>query len=283
MSVARGCVVALASAAWLVADAAMAQSASEASKPTEVSAVTVTIPKATKVSALTVTAAGCPLPADSGFANVMFDPPSNTEAWRTEPSAGTREWLEKNVAMFQKGTMANAPKMDISLTKITREQLKLAHLWVTCRGPLKSIKFLHVSVEGFDDYEVQFANGAIEWEVAPLNASGEAHQSAARYFYPQPETRKLADFLDSIAVGRPDYSGLTPALASAMQAQRLALQKSFKDWGHLNFVLFLRQTDGGSYDYVVGFAHRKVVWEVAPLDGDGKLTGLNYAEANGPH
>jgi hypothetical protein len=175
--------------------------------------------------------------------------------------------------------MANAPKMDAGLTKITKAQFKLAHLWVTCRGSLKSIKFLHVSADNFDDYEVEFANGAIEWEVAPLNLSGQARQSAARYFYPQPETRKFADFLDSMAVGRPNYSYLTPELASTVQAQWPTLQKAFKDWGHLNVVFFLRQTDDGIYDYVVGFTHRKVVWEVAPLDENGRLTDFNYAEA----
>jgi hypothetical protein len=258
---------------------ALAQSPAESGKPTEVTGVVVALHKPTKVTGLTVTA-GCPLPADSGFANVMFDAPPNTVAWRTEPSAGTKEWLEKNVAMFEAGTMADAPRMDAGLTKIAKEQIKLAHLWVMCRGALKSIKFLHVSAAGYDDYEVEFANGAIEWEVAPLNASGQAYQSTARYFYPQPESRVFRNFLDSISTNRPNYSNLAPAFASTVQAQWPELQKSVKDWGRLNALVFLRQEDDRSYDYVAVFAHRKVVWEVAPLDDKGRLTDLNYAEAD---
>jgi hypothetical protein len=263
--------------------AALAQPAADDAKPTPLSGLTVTVPRASQLSGLTVTA--CQLPRNSRWPNSMFDAPTNAKtakAQRTEPSPGTQQWLEDTVAMFErepKFDAAKMPKTDIALTRVTEMQFQVIRRWVKCRGDLQSIKFLHVSQEGFDDYEVAFANGAIEWEVASLDAQQAARQSAIRYFDPQPVSGQFEDFLKSAGRTQPDYSKLSPDLAAAVQTQWPTLQKTFKDWGGLDSTYFLRDGSDGAHLYIVKFKHKTVVWKVAAVDGAGKLTGLQYAEA----
>ena len=171
------------------------------------------------------------------------------------------------------------PKMDAALTRDTLEHFEGIRLWVKCRGPLKEIKFLHVSEADYDDYEAVFQDGALEWEVAPLDADQAAHQTSIRYFNPQPATRRFGDWLKSIQRGRPDYGALTPELASKVRDQSPGLQASFKKWGWLESVYFMREPESGAYIYLATFEHRRVVWKVGALDNKDRLTVLNYAEA----
>ena len=259
--------------------AVQAQPSADDGKSTDVSELVVRARKATAVSGLAVMG-DCPVPRelDRGKYGVQFDAPSDTEGTRTEESPGTRAFILREISDFRSGTPDYA-HMGFLMAGVTRESLPKLKRWVICRGAFKDIKFLHVSQKGNDDFEVDFSNGAIEWEVQPP-VSGVVRQAALRVYYPQPETGRLADFLDSLAVGEPDYSALTPALASAVRAEWPTLRKALDRWGHLDSFVFLRQADDGAYHYVVGFEHRKVVWEVGPLDGSGKITGLKYDDGS---
>lgn len=258
---------------------ALAQTPGDDGKPTEVSALVIQAQKATEVPGVTVTGR-CPIPPNSNWANTMFDAPSESKNKRTEEGAGTREFILREIADIRNNTR-DYTHMSIGLARAAREQLPQTKLLIVCHGVFKGVKFLHVSQEGFDDFEVEFSNGALEWEVAPVDAHQVTPQSAIRYFFPQPATKQFEDFLNSMQRGRPNYADLTPDLSATVQAQWPALQKSLKDWGGLESVYFLRQADDGSYIYLVSFGRRRVVWEVAPLDGGGKLVGLKYAEAPG--
>jgi hypothetical protein len=171
--------------------------------------------------------------------------------------------------------------MEVDLARAARQNFPVISRLVRCAGNLKAIKFLHVSKLGFDDYEVESDNGALEWEVAPLDANQKASQTNVRFFYPEPATKQFEDFLKSLEQGRPNYADLAPDLASKFQGQWPTLQKQLKDWGGLETLYFVHQAEDGSYIYIVGFKKRRVVWQVAPPDGVGKLTGLNFAEGQG--
>ncbi len=256
---------------------ALAQTAADNDQSTEVSALVVQARKATAVSSLMVKG-GCPPPArDSDWPSRWFDAPSDSGK-RTQESAGTRAFLLRLITGFRTGDPDYA-HMGKYLAQSARDQLLLAKQWIVCRGVFEDIKFLHVSQEGYDDFEVDFSNGAIEWEVQPLDSHQVAQHSAARMFYPQPATRRFEDLLKSIERGRPNYADLAPGFASTLQAQLPALQPTLKDWGGPRSISFLRQGDDGSYVYRVGYKNRRVVWELAPLDDSGKVTGLKYAEA----
>lgn len=259
--------------------AVQAQPVADDGKSTDVSELVVRARKATAVSGLTIEG-NCPVPRELDRAKyaVQFDAPSDAAGTRTEESPGTRAFILREIADFRSGTPDYA-QMGFMMGWVTRQSLPKLKRWVICRGAFEDIKFLHVSQKGNDDFEVDFSNGAIEWEVAPT-FGGLVDQAALRVYYPQPMTGRLADFLDSLAVGRPKYSALTPALASTVRAEWPTLRKAFDHWGHLDSVVFLRQADDGAYRYVVGFEHRKVVWEVGPLDGSGKITALKYDDGS---
>jgi hypothetical protein len=261
---------------------ALAQSPDNGSEPAPLSGVTVTARTSVDLSGITVVGGCAVIPPDETH-NAREWNPAPSAAPRAGPSPGTLEFLEKTITMFARQTAydpATAPKMDIALARATEVQFRVLSSWVKCRGAPKSIKFLHVSELGYDDYEVDFANGAIEWEVAPLRYQA-VYQTDFRYFYPQPASRQLVELLKSMERGKPNYADLTPELAATVQAQWPALQMSLKGWGGLESIYFLRHGDDGSYVYVVSFKHRQVVCEVTAADANSKLTGLKFAEAPG--
>ena len=262
------------------ASAALAQPAPDDGKSTALSGVTVSVPRPTDMSGVTITG-GCQIPPDSDHPSSMFDPAPWMKNQKTDPRVGTRDFIERLIAIY-KGDGILYPKMTPGMTRIVKDQFYGVTQWVKCRGDLKSIKFLHVSLDGFDDYEVDFTNGAIEWEVAPLDAHQAVPESAIRYFYPQPETKTFKDLLKSLQEGRPNYAGLAPELASTLQAQWPTLQKALKDWGDLESVYFVRREDDGSYTYRVDFTHRRVIWKLAPLGAKSEIAGLTYADALAP-
>jgi hypothetical protein len=248
---------------------ALAQPVADEGKSTEISGLAIEAPKA----------AECPL-EDSHWPSKMFDASPDAKNKRTEESVGTRS-LIKMFIDGKKNNNIDYTHIESRLAKVIRPQMPHINLVVACQGTFKGIKFLHVSQDGWDDFKVDFSNGALDWAVKPLNSHQMTDGIVARLFYPQPATKQFEDLLKSMEQGRPNYADLTPDFISKLQAQWPALQKSLKDWGRLKGFRFMRQEDDGSYVYLATYEHRQVVWTVAPPNADGKFTALTYNEKAG--
>ena len=238
--------------------------------------------EATVVSEVTVEA-GLPCsPPDSWRPNAIFDAPADSiKATRTGESPGTRAWVEKILEMFDRPTMTDPPPMPAGGNKQLERVFPKFHHGRLCLGAFKSIKFLHVSAKGLDDYKIEFANGVVEGAIWPLNAHGEAKGVGFRSYTPQPASMRFNAFLRSLERGRPDYSDLAPDSAAAVRAQWPMLQKAVKDWGRLKVFYFLRQEDNGSYAYQATYEHRQVVWTASLSKAGVKFTALRYDEKAG--
>jgi hypothetical protein len=163
---------------------ALAQPAKDDSKATEVSELVVQARKATEVSGLTVKS-NCRIPGPGRpWPSEWFDAPSDPKNMRTEESAGTRAFILKMIADVRKDSPDYSHYGD-QLAREMHAKLGLTKRWIVCRGAFKDIKFLHVSQAGYDDFEVDFSTGAIEWEIKPLNADQVAEQTALRFYRPK--------------------------------------------------------------------------------------------------
>jgi hypothetical protein len=213
--------------------------------------------------------------------NSNFDALPDSKTRRIGESPGTRAWVEKAVQSGGGALMTDPPEMTLALRISVKLQSKRINEGSRCLGAFKSVRFLHVSARGLDDYEVKFANGALEYAIAPLNARGEAAVLWLRGYSPQPATMQFDAFLTSLEGGRPNYADLAADAASRLQAQWPALQKSLKDWGRLKALHFARQEEDGSYVYQATYENRQVLWSVLPQDADGKFAAVTYNEKAG--
>ena len=263
---------------------AVAQPAAVPDESTTVSELVVEARKATAVSDVVVQA--CAMPADSeGYgtrsnrpvANAEFDAPLRPSG-RTEESPGTREFILRNIIAFREGT-ADFDHMNETIALTTRMYMRAEKRWIICRGGFKDIKFLHVSQDGFDDFEVDFSGAVIEWEVDPLNSHQKTAHWAARFYYPEPTTSRFDALLKSMELGRPNPSLLAPDFAPTFQARWPTLQRQiFNRWRGAHSIVFLRRGDDGSYAYKVAYGDHVVFWTVAPLDAAGKITDVAAEE-----
>jgi hypothetical protein len=239
--------------------------------------------KSTEVSGLTVEArAGqCPPGDPHGLAakDKGFDAPPDAMAKRTQESSGTRAFVQA-LAIGSRNNDIDYTRMPPRMAKLMREQFPRAEPFIACQGVFKGIKFLHVSQAGDDDFEVDFSNGTLEWEVTPFHALQLTYRTYLRYFYPQPATRQFEDWLKSIEEGLPNYADLTPDTASRLQVRWPALQTSLKDWGQRKGFHLLRQDDE-TYVFLVTYEHRQVIWKTSPPNAEGKFTALTYDEKAG--
>ena len=222
----------------------------------------------------------CPVPPHVWGPNRLFDAPTRAKIKRTQESAGTRGLVLMLVAGARNGDI-DYTHIQPGLAKAIRAQSPRLKPAFVCLGVLKEIRFRHVSQADFDDYEVDFSNGVLEWAVKPFDS----HQLTAgiifRYFSPEPATRQLETLLKSLGQGRPNYSDLTADAASRLQARWPALQKSLKDWGQLRGLRFVRQGDDGADVFVAVHEHRQVVWTTSPPNAAGKFTDVRYDERVG--
>ncbi len=254
-----------------------AEPVADSAKSTEVSELVVRARKATELSGLRVDA-GCAAPAqDSQWPKAWFDAPPDSQAKRTEESEGTRAFILRLIADVRNGQPDYA-HMGNQLAGEMSEKFKLTKLWIICRGAFKDIKFLHVSQKGYDDFEVDFSNGAIEWEAEPLDSHQVEQQTAVRFYYPQPATKQFLGLVISMLRGQPNYASLAPDAASTLQAQWPSVQASFKTWHALYSLYFIRTGDDGSYIFKTGLKNRQVLWEVGRLDAEGRITSLKYED-----
>jgi hypothetical protein len=81
---------------------------------------------------------------------------------------------EQAVVRLCESLRANSPDfqtMSPRLAEATREQLPKLHAGLRQLGPVQSTKFMGVTTEGWDLYELQHARGVSAWRIA-LDAKG---------------------------------------------------------------------------------------------------------------
>lgn len=83
---------------------------------------------------------------------------------------------------------------------------------------------------------------------------------------PSPGTQAwVRSFLDSIAAGRPDYSGMTPQLAETAREQWQAIWAKYHPYGRLEAVRFLRVSPQGADLYEADFEKGRMFVRIPPL------------------
>lgn len=95
------------------------------------------------------------------------------------PSPGTEAALRFNLDSMEAGK-PDLSNMSPTLAAITQPQLPSILATIQSLGPIQSITFKTVAPGGADIYDVQFARGAMEWRVMPLNADGKIEGMGGR-------------------------------------------------------------------------------------------------------
>jgi hypothetical protein len=244
----------------------------------------------TELSGLTVVARNlpdmtqCRMPLDGRWPADLFDQSSKTAKHRTDPSPGTEEYLRKDVDFIENGTR-NYGEMTPQLSEIAKIELPILEQRFKCLGSIQSIKFLHVSDADYDDYEVNFQNGAFEWAIAPLNNLQQSHSQFIRFFEPRPATNELRGLIRSFQNKHPEYDAISPTFSSSMEERWPILRDKFKEWGRLESIYFVRQTDYGSYIYLATLRNTGFSWSDLPMrtawsitldPEDGKIASMAY-------
>jgi hypothetical protein len=265
-----------------------------ASQPTPLSGVTVTATrKATPLSAVTVAALAnltlCRKPMDGRWPAYLFDQSDQVQARRTEPSPGTAEYIRTDVAAIQMGTR-DYPHMTAVIARNAQRQLPVLEQRFRCLGAFKSISFLHVSDANFDDYVIEFDNGALESTVAPLDEFNRSRSQYLRFYEPQPLTNDLGVLLASLQKDHPDHRAISAAFTPEIEDRWPILHQKFAGWGRLESVDFVRKTADGAYIYLATLGRGgngrsdealKTAWSVTVGPGDGKIDSMTYAILTG--
>jgi hypothetical protein len=272
--------------------AVQAQPAAE--QPTPLSGVTVTVTrKATPLSAVTVAALAnmtlCRKPDDGQWPAYLFDQSNRARGRRSDPSPGTADYVGTDVAAIQMGTR-DYPHMTPVIARNAERQLPLLEQRFRCLGAFKSIRFLHVSDADYDDYEIEFENGALEATIAPLDDFNRSRAQYLRFYEPQPLTNELGALIASLQKDHPDHRAISAAFAPELEDRWPILHQKFAGWGRLESVDFVRKTEAGAYIYLValgrsGFRRSddvmKTAWSVTFDPGDGKLDSMTFAILTG--
>jgi hypothetical protein len=94
-------------------------------------------------------------------------------------SPGTEAALRFSLQSLEAGT-PDLSNMTPTLAAITKPQLPSMLATIQSLGALQSITFKTVAPGGADIYNVQFARGAMEWRIMPLNAGGKIEGMGGR-------------------------------------------------------------------------------------------------------
>jgi hypothetical protein len=265
-----------------------------ADQPTPLSGVTVTVTrKATPLSAVTVAALAnltlCRKPMDGRWPTYLFDRSGQVPRPRTDPSPGTADYIRTDVAAIQMGTR-DYPHMTAVIARNAQKQLPVLEQRFRCLGAFKSISFLHVSDANFDDYVIEFDNGALEATIAPLDEFNRSRSQYLRFYEPQPLTSELGALIASLQRDHPDHRAISAAFAPELEDRWPILHQKFAGWGRLESVDFVRRTEAGAYLYLValgrsGFRRSdeiiKTAWSVTAEPEDGKLDSVTFAILTG--
>lgn len=278
----------------LAGSAALAQPAADGGQPTALSGVTVMVTRrSTPLSPITVAALAnmtlCRKPTDGLWPVNLFDQGGEPGAGRTGPSPGTEAYIRADVAAIQKGAR-DYGHMTAVIARNAQRQLPVLEQRFKCLGALKSIRFLHISEANFDDYEIEFENGALESTIAPLNERGQSRAQYLRFYEPQPVTDELGALIASLQKAHPDRGAVSPAFAPELEERWPILSRKFAGWGRLESADFVRETETGAYIYLVSLGRSgpnlsdvvmKTAWSVTVDPGDGKLDSVTYAILTG--
>jgi hypothetical protein len=98
------------------------------------------------------------------------------------PSPGTEASLRRYIDALETGT-PNYDEMSTALAAMVRQQLPMILKIIQSEGKFQSLAFKGVGQDGLDVYDATFANGQLEWRIAPLSADGKAE---GRRFRPLP-------------------------------------------------------------------------------------------------
>lgn len=93
---------------------------------------------------------------------------------------------------------------------------------------------------------------------------------------PSPGTRAMVlRYIDGLEEGAPRYyNTMTPELAAAARQQYAKTIRIVRGQGAFESLRFARVAPNGWDMYVASFTHGKLVWLIAPLDAQGKVSGL---------
>jgi DNA-binding transcriptional MerR regulator len=82
-----------------------------------------------------------------------------------KPFPGSEEAVRRVIFEFQQGTI-DYDRMSDSLAAMTREQALVITTQLALVGALQAVRFRGVARDGWDVYDVNFANGNVEWRIA---------------------------------------------------------------------------------------------------------------------
>ena len=99
------------------------------------------------------------------------------------PSPGTEAALRFSLQSLE-SRKPDLSNMTPGLAAATTPQLPAMLATIRSLGPMRSLTLSAVSPEGIDIYEVQFAHGAMEWRIAPLDGDGKITSLNGRREYP---------------------------------------------------------------------------------------------------
>jgi hypothetical protein len=97
------------------------------------------------------------------------------------PSPGTEASLRRYIESLETGT-PNYNEMSPALAALVHRQLPTILKVIKEMGEFRSLTFKGVGYDGRDVYYATFANGLIEWRVAPLSADGKVFLRGFRKF-----------------------------------------------------------------------------------------------------
>jgi len=87
------------------------------------------------------------------------------------PSPGTKASLLRYIKSLERG-QPNYQEMSPEMATAVRKQLPLIEGIIRKMGALQSLRFKGVNAAGMDTYDATFANGRLEWAIAPLSPDG---------------------------------------------------------------------------------------------------------------
>ncbi len=148
-------------------------------------------------------------------------------------------------------------------------------------GAVQSVTFQQVSLAGWDEYHVTFANGTATAAAPPLTDGKLRRLFRLHIILPNRPQRPgteafLRRHIASLQKGQPNYDEMQPGPASIVKRELPALVALLKDYGALKSITFKGGSVLGMDAYEVTFEHATVPGYVAPLDADGKVANLGF-------
>ncbi|MDE2110216.1 MAG: DUF3471 domain-containing protein [Alphaproteobacteria bacterium] len=94
---------------------------------------------------------------------------------------------------------------------------------------------------------------------------------------PSPGTEAfIRHHIEAMEKGKPDYSGMTPALAAAARDQNAQASQLIRKLGAFQSIKFVKVSPQGVDVYDVTFEHGQTEWYISPLGPDGKVGRLFF-------